>query len=600
VIDARRPSLRDARDPWIVAGLIALAVIVPGLLAIASGAIVIPLNDDFAFRRTLETLYQTGRFQYTGWSVMTLVGQLLFTLPLMIVAGGSAWAFAASTAILSAVWAISGYDLARRVLPAPRAAFAVLTVLAIPGFLRYTTSYMTDVPTYAGEVLCLALGAVALQRTDDEHRWRWLVASLVVGCWAFSIREFALAAPVAVLIAAFASERNGRRMPYVVAGLGVVIACLAIYEITQHLPGQTPPAANAHIAAALGRVADAPVTLAFFLVPALILGVATWLPIWRRTAGTRAGARRRAIVGAVVGSAVALVLFADVPYAIAQQGLDRGLSIFIGTVFGNLPTGQPILLAGTRAVLFPARLWEALEIAALVAGFVAFALLGAAIAVEGRDILRALDLRRRPSPLGSVLGLLVIFAVVYGLGIIAFGVAVSVFDRYLWPMVLPIAIVLLWRPAQEDLDGAATGVTTRRSPPRPAAWLAGVTLLGMGVISSAWLVNTLAFDAARWRAGEAELARGVPATSIDAGFEWVGYHSPDIADNGAPFPVHATPYTRLWPTYHQCVVVSSSRLDWPGLRLAETQQDAYRLLLVAGPREPLYIYRAVGDPACPS
>ena len=171
---------------------------------------------------------------------MTLVGQLLFTLPLMVVAGGSAWAFAASTAILSVVWVIASYDLARRVLPAPRAAFAVLTVLAIPGFLRFTTSYMTDVPTYAGEILCLTLGAAALRRTDDEHRWRWLTASLLVGCWAFSVREFALAAPVAVLIAAYASEKRGRWVPYVIAGISVVIACVAIYEFSQHLPGQTP------------------------------------------------------------------------------------------------------------------------------------------------------------------------------------------------------------------------------------------------------------------------------------------------------------------------------------------------------------------------
>ncbi len=600
MIDARRRSLRDTRDPWIIAGLIALAVIIPGILAIASGAILIPLSDDFAFRRTLETLYQTGRFQYTGWSVMTLVGQVLFTLPLMVVAGGSAWAFAASTAILTVVWVIASYDLARRVLPAPRAAFAVLTVLVIPGFLRFTTSYMTDVPTYAGEILCLTLGAAALRRTAEEHRWRWLIASLAVGCWAFGVREFALAAPVAVLIAAYASEKNGRRMPYLVAGIGLAVVCLGIYGITQNLPGQTPPLPRPQLGPAIARVAAAPATIAFFLGPALILGVATWLPIWRRAPGPSAGARRRAIIGGVIGSVAALVLFADLPGAIAQHGLASGLSIFIGTVFGNLPIGQPILLAGTRAVLFPARLWELLEIAAVVATVVAFALVGATLAVQGRVILRALDLRRRPSALGSVLGLLATFAVVYGLGIMAFGVKVSVFDRYLWPLVLPLAILLLWRPPEEPAVDAAARPTSRRSLPGPAALLAGGALVGMGLISVAWLLNTLAFDVARWRIGEAELARGIPATAIDAGFEWVGYHSPDIANVRAPFAKNATPYTRLWPSYHQCVVVSSSRLDWPGMRLAETQRDAYRLLLVAGPREPLYIYRAMDDPACPT
>ena len=46
VIDAARRSQRDSRHLWIIAGLIALAVIMPGILAIASGAIVIPLSDD--------------------------------------------------------------------------------------------------------------------------------------------------------------------------------------------------------------------------------------------------------------------------------------------------------------------------------------------------------------------------------------------------------------------------------------------------------------------------------------------------------------------------------------------------------------------------
>jgi len=44
-------------------------------------------------------------------------------------------------------------------------------------------------------------------------------------------------------------------------------------------------------------------------------------------------------------------------------------------------------------------------------------------------------------------------------------------------------------------------------------------------------------------------------------------------------------------------VISNSHLDWPGLALAETRRDAYRLLLFAGPREPLYVYRST-DPAC--
>ena len=170
-------------------------------------------------------------------------------------------------------------------------------------------------------------------------------------------------------------------------------------------------------------------------------------------------------------------------------------------------------------------------------------------------------------------------------------------------------MLLLWQPATTEAatEAAATtepptAATTEppadpRRLPAPSAWLAGLLLAGLGAVSFAILLDSVAFDAARWRVGEAEVARGIPATWIDAGFEWVGYHSPDHANVHTRFPKYGAPYTRLWPSYRQCVVVSSSRLSWPGMTLAETRQDAYRMLLVVGDARPLYVYRS-SDPAC--
>ena len=155
--------------------------------------------------------------------------------------------------------------------------------------------------------------------------------------------------------------------------------------------------------------------------------------------------------------------------------------------------------------------------AALVAVFAAFATLGAALGAGWRGLLRALDLRRRPSPLGSVLGMLVVFSIVYGAEVVAFGFLGPVYDRYLRPLALSIAVVLLWRPAEKEAPAGATSPTGN-----PWAWLAGVMLAGIGVLSLALLLNSLAFDAARWRAGEAETARGVPPMWIDAGARSLG------------------------------------------------------------------------------
>ena len=96
-----RPLTRASRsDGLIVLGLIVLAVGLPALIGIASGAIWIPHNDDFAYRRTALLFFETGRMELTGWGVMTLVGQIVATMPLLWLANGAAWAFAATGQLL--------------------------------------------------------------------------------------------------------------------------------------------------------------------------------------------------------------------------------------------------------------------------------------------------------------------------------------------------------------------------------------------------------------------------------------------------------------------------------------------------------------------
>src|SRR4029077_17490287 len=124
------------------------------------------------------------------------------------------------------------------------------------------------------------------------------------------------------------------------------------------------------------------------------------------------------------------------------------------------------------------------------------------------------------------------------------------------------------------------------------AWLAGFSLLGvLGLASLALMLNSFAFDAARWRLGEEAVTRGIPADTVDAGFEWVIFHATGLGD------IHRNPtgrvmwYTAWWPSFHQCAIVSASLLDIPGFRLESANIDAYRLLLIAGPEAPLYLYR---------
>jgi hypothetical protein len=57
-----------------------------------------------------------------------------------------------------------------------------------------------------------------------------------------------------------------------------------------------------------------------------------------------------------------------------------------------------------------------------------------------------------------------------------------------------------------------------------------VPLLGLGIVSLLLCANALARDAAVWHEANNLIAQGVPATSIDAGLDWVGYHAGVPAD----------------------------------------------------------------------
>ena len=82
------------------------------------------------------------------------------------------------------------------------------------------------------------------------------------------------------------------------------------------------------------------------------------------------------------------------------------------------------------------------------------------------------------------------------------------------------------------------------------------------------------------------MARGVAATDIDAGFEWVGYHASEPASWSS---VHADAlpcYMRMFEHSRECYVVSASPLD--GLVLDSTTQ--YRTYALVGSSK-LFVYQ---------
>ena len=149
--------------------------------------------------RAAMGVYETGQVGAFGHTT-AFVGQLGLVQPFLWLSGGQPWAFTAFGLVMAGLGIACTYLLARRYLGIGSAVMVVLLVLAFPGFARSSASFMTDVPTYALMMLCLLLGT---RSGDDGWARASLVAAVAVGVLATSIREFALAAPLAVLIAAW-------------------------------------------------------------------------------------------------------------------------------------------------------------------------------------------------------------------------------------------------------------------------------------------------------------------------------------------------------------------------------------------------------------
>ena len=560
-------------DAWALPLLVTIGVVIPFGVALVSGSLVIPHNDDFNYRRVALQLYRYGSVELTGWTVMSLIGQLLLVQPFLWLTGGASWAFGVMTTLIAAVGIVASYFLVRPILSAERAFIAVLTVIVFPGFVLNTWNFMTDLPAYAAAMVCLVLGAPVLRR-HESNSWPWLAASLATGVFAFSIREFALAAPVAVLMAAIVT--HGPRRSYLVAAVVLFVSCGAVYYLTSHLPGQGVPALTPLSAWNIHQIFRAVATLALGLSPILVLSTAWWLP-------------RANPLHWFVGGIIGILLFN--PYLLAW--LSGAIpEMVVGNLLAQVGAPGSGVMAGDRPVLFVDPLWALINASALLSAILLFVVLGAIIGTAGRR-----GLLRRPlvayRRIDAWSKLLVGLTVVYASGLLAFGLVASMFDRYLWPLALPLGALLLTKPRWVDRSEIVP--SSRRLG--LSSVIAGVLLMGLTVSAFALLLNAAAFDAARWRLGEVTVSRGFPRETVDAGMEWVGYHANGPATVWAPLTQGGMWYSSWWNSHTTCVAVSSSLLDLPGFTLYFADTQAYRLFLFAGPEAPLYLYR-VANPGC--
>lgn len=534
-------------------GLIAAGI--PLWLSAAAGAIGVPSNDDWVYMRGAESLFRTGSIDMPGHNAAA-IGQVVLVQPLLWWSGGDRWAFTAFGLVMALIGVVATYFLARRFLGTGSAVMVVLLVLVFPGFARESASFMTDVPAYALIMLCLLLGTRWLQGDGGRAT---IVASLAVGLLGISVREFAIAAPAAIMVAAWARNRPDERVWLAAVSVILAVGVALILSTAAGTPGAAGPPPPPDLVR-LSLIGPAFATLAAVLLPAVALGMG------RRMANL---SPQQVLLAA--GLACLLVFMPGGP--------------LLGNLWMSTGLGGDYLLSGSRDLVFGERAWT---MSGQLAAFAAILLAAVAFswgrrqlaAVRSLSALMAFALRIARSHQAP----LVLFLAAYAAELVVFTLVGTLIDRYLYPMVPVAAILLLRRTPQPS------GSSRLRPVSHAAfAWLA--------VSAFVIAVNSFTYDAARWRAGEAAVAMGYETRTVDAGYEWVGYHS-----TGAGSPTAGsdgfTWYYDILSARPACAVLSNSPLDRDELRLVRVDRSAYPQYGFFGPAQPLYLYGVLAD-GCP-
>ena len=542
-----------------LAALVALGLIgvgVPLVMVASAGGIGLPSNDDWVYMRGALSLFRTGAIDLPGHTAAT-IGQIALIEPFLWLTGGSMWVFTAFGLAMGLIAIVATFLLARRFIGTGSAVLAVAVLLVYPGLSRQMATFMTDLPSCALSTLCLLLGVRWLQGAGGRLT---LLASVLVGLLAFSIREFVIAAPVAVLVASWARSRADERR--LLAGASAVFAAgsAAIVVIASSIPNHGAPSTFA--LSLSGYSPPAFMTLAAALLPASALAV---------------GRRLKDLQALHVITAAGLV-------AIGMVAVPDGP--FLGYIWAPAGAVSDALLSGPRNEVIPPRLWVLSEQLALLGSILFAALIlrwgwrrFSGVGSVPRLIGAALDVVR------SSEGPLVLFLLAYAGGLAIFGSLFPLYDRYLYPLV-PVGAILLLRPFG------------RLARPGRSQAFSHAALVWLALSAFLIAANSLAYDAARYRAGESAVALGYAPGTIDAGPEWVEFHATGqemvgIHDYGF------MAYDDRWPSFYPCAVLSNAQMDKPGFRLVRVDRTAYRQYLLVGPDQPLYLYGAI-DARCPT
>lgn len=503
-----------------------------------------PLNDDWAYARTVRELVSTGHFMRVPWTWVPLVTQALIGAAFASVAGFSHAVLRDAGWFMGWLGVLGSYVLCRQA--GARPAVATLGAAAVglnPVWLNLSYTFMTDVP-FATLVTWSLVAGVRAARLDS---WTALGAATLLALAATLTRQTGLAIPLAFAGAVcIASPRSRRAWVFALIGVATVVGT---YAAAQSLL-LSPAGSKLYTLTDYREVFLASSTLGFQiaengLVTAIYLGVFL-APV--------TGVAARSISARVLlGAALAGALIATFGVWRMHLALPPGIN-----VVRNLGLG-PVGMRGADALpaIGPGIWW----------GLTAMG--GAGVAAASTLVLRDLASRWSGARLDAGRLLLLALPAIY----LAPQIARSpYFDRYLLAVLPPLVALL---------SSAMPGV------PRAARrhWASGVTVLaGLAAFGVAGTHDYLERARTKWALCDELFARGVSHRQIDAGQDFNGW----FMDFEHPFRTRV----RLWVFDDEYVLSPSPARR--GYRL--DSRRSYSRWLPPGPESVFVLHRVARAP----
>jgi hypothetical protein len=503
--------------------LVLVGAVLPLVIAHHYDALRIPRSDDWSYLRALFTWRHTGHLDFNHWVSMTLIAQLVLARPVVAVWSDSITATRVLVAVLGVVGLAAIVAMASAVgVSRRRGLLVALSLASCPLWGPLASTFMTEIPAFAFEMLCLSCACLGWARRREgsvSMPTSYLVGTTVFGFIAVAIRQYAAITLVAVLLAAIvaawaAGDRAGLRAALLASGAFVVATAVLLFwwSHVPNLRALTPVAPTGISYKEVVRTSGGFLRLAgLMMLPAIM--IAGPVRIWRRT--WSASRVWSVVFGAL---AAALLVISDTSeFAPARK------SVFVGNYFDPRGVLADDITYGTRPRIMAAQLFRVVTVVGSVAGVV---LVLAAVPFvvtawsrvrrDGRRCLRTWPVDAPRLALGlNVVG----FTVGYELAVLF---KLPIWDRYALP-VLPIVGLLALGPVAAPARPRVASAAARRTASlgrMAGAAVALIAIAGLGVVYSA---ESASFDATRWQVGEAAVRAGWPIVDVAPGYEWIGW-----------------------------------------------------------------------------